>query len=49
MLSINKHRLGKSKLKGAYLKAGDVTGDEKADFKDMLKINKFRLGKITEL
>ena len=29
--------------------AGEVTGDEKVDFKDIVKINMFRLGKITEL
>ena len=49
ILKINKHRLGKQVLEGAYLKAGDVTKDGKADFTDILKINKFRLGKIQEL
>ena len=49
MLAINKHRLNKSKLEGEFLKAADVTGDGKADFNDMLKINKYRLGKIDTL
>ena len=49
ILQINRHRLGKQALTGAFLKAGDVNGDSKADFKDILKVNKFRLGKITEL
>lgn len=28
---------------------GDVNGDAGADFKDIVKINQFRLNKITEL
>ena len=47
ILQINRHRLGKQALTGAFLKAGDVNNDGKADFKDILKVNKFRLGKIT--
>jgi len=49
MLKINKHRLNKVKLQGEYLKVGEINGDSKVDFKDMLRINKFRLNKITEL
>ena len=49
ILAINKHRLGKTQLKGIYLEAADVTGDNKADFTDILKINKYRLGKISSL
>ena len=49
ILAINKHRLGKTQLKGIYLEAADVTGDGKADFTDILKINKYRLGKISSL
>ena len=32
-----------------YLLAGDVNKDGKVDLKDILQINKFRLGKIEEL
>ena len=49
IVKMNKHRLSKVKLEGAYEVAGDVTGDGKIDFKDMVKVNKFRLGKITSL
>lgn len=49
MLAINKHRLNKKLLEGAYLKAGDIDKNENVDFSDMLKINKFRLGKIENL
>ena len=49
MLVINKHRLGKRMLEGAYKKAGDINGDGLANFTDMLKINKYRLKKIEEL
>ena len=49
MLQMNKHRLEKKLLEGAFLKAGDVDGNGKVDFSDMLKINKFRLEKIKEL
>ena len=46
MLKINKHRLEKVLLEGAYLRAGNVNTDEVANFRDMLKINKYRLGKL---
>ena len=46
MLKINKHRLEKVLLEGAYLRAGNVNTDEVANFSDMLKINKYRLGKL---
>ena len=49
IVKMNKHRLSKVKLEGAYEVAGDVTQDGKIDFKDMVKVNKFRLGKITSL
>ena len=49
ILLINKHRLNKSKLTGAYLEAGDINLDKKVDFKDILQVNKYRLGKISEL
>ena len=49
ILKINKHRLNKVKLQGAYREAGEINGDGKVDFKDILMINKFRLNKITEL
>ena len=49
ILAINKHRLGKTLLKGIYLEAADVNGDNVADFKDILQINKYRLGKINSI
>ncbi len=49
ILSINKHRLGKSNLKDEYLTAGDVNKDKKVDIRDILQINKYRLGKIDSL
>ena len=49
ILAINKHRLNKAELVGAFLEAGDVNKDGKTDIKDILQINKFRLGKITEI
>ena len=49
MIGINKHRLSKKMLNGAFLIGGDVTGDGKLNFKDIVKINKFRLKKINEL
>lgn len=49
ILAINKHRLGKAQLTGAYLEAADVNGDNKVDFMDILQINKYRLGKIDSL
>lgn len=49
ILSINKHRLGKSTLKDEYLVAGDVNKDKKVDIRDILQINKYRLGKIDSL
>ena len=49
ILLINKHRLNKAKLQGAYLEAGDINLDKKVDFKDLLQVNKYRLGKIQSL
>ena len=49
MLIMNKHRLEKQLLSGAYLKAGEVDGKSGVNFSDMLRINKFRLEKITVL
>ena len=49
ILSINKHRLNKAQLTNEYLEAGDVNKDGKVDIKDLLQINKFRLGKIDTL
>lgn len=49
MVIINKHRLNKKTLEGAYLKAADVTEDTKINLTDIIKINKYRLNKITEL
>lgn len=48
LLVINKHRLNKNQLTGAYLKAGDVNKDGSVDIKDILQVNKYRLGKISE-
>ena len=41
--------LEKEKLEGANVKAGDVNYDGKADFQDILQINKYRLSKIKSL
>ena len=49
MLSLNKHRLGVERLNSIYLLAGDVTGDDSANFWDMIEINRFRLGLIETL
>lgn len=49
ILEINRHRLNKTLLTGAYLKAGDVTEDGQVNFADILLINKYRLGKINSL
>ena len=49
IVKMNKHRLGKITLTGAYEKAGEVTGDGTVDFKDIVRVNKFRLNKITSL
>ena len=48
-MAINKHRLNKANLVDEYLLAGDVNRDGNADLRDILQINKFRLGKIDEL
>ena len=40
---------GSKYLSGAYAKAADVNKDGVVDFKDMLKINKYRLGKTSNL
>jgi len=42
-------QIGKKQLEESYLRAADVTGDGKVCFKDIVKINKFRIYKITEL
>ena len=49
MLKMNKHRLGKVLLEGAFFKAGDIDENGIVNFSDMLKVNKFRLGKIEQL
>ena len=49
ILQINKHRLNKIKLEGAFLTAGDVNKDNKVDIRDILQINKFRLKKIDKI
>ena len=49
IVSMNKHRLGKTKLRGVYETAGKVTNEENITFKDIVRINKYRLGKISEL
>lgn len=49
ILSINRHRLNKVTVEGAYLLAGDVDGNGKADLNDILKLNRYRLGKIESL
>ena len=49
MLKMNKHRLGKLPLEGAFFKAGDIDGNGIVNFSDMLKVNKFRLHKVDTL
>lgn len=49
ILSMNKHRLDKSKLKNEYFKAGDINEDGTVDIKDILQVNKFRLEKVDSL
>lgn len=50
ILQMNKHRLGGSILKNEKFKAGDITQDGLVDFRgDILKLNKFRLGRISSL
>lgn len=49
ILLINKHRLGKAQLSGAYLDVADTNRDDKIDFMDILQVNKYRLGKIDSL
>lgn len=49
IIKMNKHRLNKSQLEGAYLQAADIDGDGKVNLLDIIKLNKFRLNKITEL
>lgn len=49
IIKMNKHRLNKSQLEGAYLQAADIDGDGKVSLLDIIKLNKFRLNKITEL
>ena len=49
MSIVNRCRLNKKTLEGAYLLAADVTEDGIIDFKDLVKINRFRLHKITKL
>lgn len=49
MSMVNRCRLKKTTLDGAYFIAADVTGDGVVNFQDLVKINRFRLHKITEL
>ena len=49
ILQVNKHRLKKVLLKGAFEIAANVNNDNAIDFDDILQINKFRLKKITTL
>ena len=49
MLKMNKHRLGKVLLEGAFFKAGDIDENGIVNFSDMLKVNKFRLKKVEQL
>ena len=49
ILQVNKHRLKKALLEGAFEKAADVNKDNVVNFDDILQINKFRLKKITTL
>lgn len=45
ILAINKQRLNKATLSGAFVLAGDVDRNDKVNLTDILKINKYRLGK----
>ena len=49
ILEINKHRLNKALLTNERLLAGNVDNNNKVDIDDILRINKFRLGKINVL
>ena len=49
ILVMNRHRLYKVQLVGAYFRAGNVQEDKVVDFVDMLKVNKYRLEKISVL
>ena len=49
MVSLNKHRLNKTKLQKINAMAANVNDDQVVDFKDLIKINKYRLNKIKEL
>ena len=49
ILSINKHRLNKTKLENIYFIAGDIDENGNADIRDILQINKYRLKKINTL
>ena len=49
MVVMNKHRLNKKILEGEYLVAGDVTGDNKINIRDIVKVNKYRLNKIIQI
>lgn len=46
IIQINKYRLKKAELTGAYLLAGDINYDGTINLKDILQINKFRIDKI---
>ena len=49
MTIINKCRLHRHTLDRVYFLAGDVNGDGKLDIKDIVKINRYKLHKITAL
>ena len=49
MSIINRYRLKKRTLEDEYFLAGDADENGKVDFKDLVKINRFRLHKIIEL
>lgn len=48
-MELNLHRLSKKTLSGKEFEASDVNRDGKVDIKDIMRINLYRLGKITTL